>query len=826
MSSGFVDVYQSGDFQTGTIIRMLVVTQVARHIRHEASSRALIAGTALILALLLIFARIVILRADLVGHGVADAILLVMHGIFQDMVFVLCLTMVALGWSMLRRGARGMRSHVIVFMIVALLALVLGGVNITAVRILGEPLTIGWVKYSDLQNSGETLNSVQHLISLPLAAGAIAALLAFILLSAVLGAALDRKPALLSALPFLSFLALLVLFGTTQFARPITLGKLANPAFAFSQSLFAPDLDASQFAQGDDGQTDSVIDLVGTVAPSPRPDVPPGKIRNVIFYVMESTPAKYTEGFGGPFPVMPNLVRYTTMGRKFTNVYAHAPASNYFLVAAIAGIVPELSVDSMTYNHPDLRLETIGDVLTQQNYRAGFFSSADNSFQNTTAFMTAAKFDTVLDYKNWPCEQPLYDTDYDSGSDVRTAHDMCTIPPLTDWIDADPTRPFVAMVRTGMTHYPYFPGDNPQIYVENEDLNRYLNAVRVGDQAFGRMMDHLAEKGLLESTLVVVVGDHGEAFDEHGTIGHASAIYEENVHVPLMLINPVLFHGESSDVLAGVSDMAPTVLDLLGFAAPASWQGRSLFAERRPDAVLLFAPWNGFQLGFRQGHRKFIHNTSSGESWLFDLAVDPGETNNLAKTDATAMAQARRILAALVKNQLAHTARLLQAPGQDATEAVYPMPTDDTASTEIVLYATGTMFKTAPTARITIDGKPVGQISVTSAVSNADNAVSDALVDQSITAYRLPLEPHPCAKRVEIEFTNDEWEGENQTGDTDLYVQRLDIDGKSYWPTQFQLATDSAGGIKRDYFSMWRNGHFWIALTLTPTCLSDALTTP
>jgi lipoteichoic acid synthase len=786
-----------------------------RQLWHKASPRALIAGVALILALCLIVARGVILWGDLRTLSAGDAVVLLLHGCFQDMAFLLALTMAFLAWSLLRGHAEGMRAHVAVFVLVALLVLVQGAGNITAVRMLGEPLTLAWVQYSDLLYSRETMNSVNHLIGPRLIGLAVAGVILFFVLSGIVAALLHRRPAVLSALPYLCCLGLLVLFVASQSARPVNPGKLSNPAVAFAQSLYATGLSTAHLEAP---TTDTVRDLVGTVPASTRPDVPAGQVRNVIFYAMESTPAKYTEGFGGNYPVMPNLRKYLPMSRAFTNAYAHAPASNYFLVAAIAGIVPELSADSMTYSLADTPFISIGHVLRDQGYRTGFFNSADNDFQNTTPFMTAAGFDTVLDYRDWPCDRPIYETDFESGSDVRTANDLCTIPPLLDWIDADPSRPFVAMLRTGLSHYPYFAGDNPQTYTANADFNRYLNAVRVGDQAFGLMMAGLAEKGLLDSTLVVVVGDHGEAFGEHGTISHASAIYEENIHVPLMLINPVLFAGDQSDVLAGVSDLSPTVLDLLGFATPATWQGRSLFAEGRTDAVLLFAPWNGFQVGFRQGQRKFIHNAQSGENWLFDLATDPGEQRNLALTDPAASASAQRILAALIDDQIAQTARLRQGT---------PPPTAAASTTAgLVLYATGTMFETPPQAQIMIDGQTVGQISVTGAPSNADIAVADGDVDGAVAAYSLPLDLQPCAKRIEVTFLNDEWAGENLTGDTDLYVQRLDLDGKSYWPKQFELATDRAGGLKRDYFSLWRTGSFWVDLDLPATCLSDSLTAP
>ena len=369
---GCSHLYLSVGLQNGTIFKMAEFKHLARQIRNETSSIALIAGIGLALAFMLAIVRIVILWVDIRALAAGDAALLILQGCFQDMALVLALAMTALGWSVLRGPARGLRPHVVVFMTVALLVLGLGGANISAIRLLGEPLTLDWVKYSDLLHSRETMNSIWPLFTWQLAAGGGGSALVLVGLSALLGVALHARREVLATLPFLSLAGLLALFAATYVKQPVKPGKLSNPVTAFVQSVFSPGLDATSFSQHANDPASSVVALVGTVPPSIRPDVPAGQIRNVIFYAMESTPAKLTEGFGGTYPIMPNLVRYAAMGRKFTNVYAHAPASNYFLVSAIAGIVPELSADSMTYSHPDLQLDTIGDVLTGQGYRAGF----------------------------------------------------------------------------------------------------------------------------------------------------------------------------------------------------------------------------------------------------------------------------------------------------------------------------------------------------------------------------------------------------------------------------------------------------------------------
>ena len=161
----------------------------------------------------------------------------------------------------------------------------------------------------------------------------------------------------------------------------------------------------------------------------------------------------------------------------------------------------------------------------------------------------------------------------------------------------------------------------------------------------------LDEEKLAESTLVVVLADHGEAFGRHNQTGHAADIYEENIHVPLMLINPRLFHGEENRVVGGIIDIAPTVLDLLGLPMPAGWQGRSLLGEDRSPRVYFFAPFSQLLFGYREGDRKFVYNATKDSYRIHDLASDPAEGNNLARHEPGTKVVVRQRLAAWLQYQ-------------------------------------------------------------------------------------------------------------------------------------------------------------------------------
>ena len=109
----------------------------------------------------------------------------------------------------------------------------------------------------------------------------------------------------------------------------------------------------------------------------------------------------------------------------------------------------------------------------------------------------------------------------------------------------------------------------------------YDNAIRHTDTGIEFLLDHLAEHGYAEKTLVVIAADHGEAFRERGFEGHARAVFRETTEVPFLIAFPfrlregIVVKERSENV-----DIWPTVLDLLGLEPPVGIDGRSWAARR------------------------------------------------------------------------------------------------------------------------------------------------------------------------------------------------------------------------------------------------------
>ena len=172
-------------------------------------------------------------------------------------------------------------------------------------------------------------------------------------------------------------------------------------------------------------------------------------------------------------------------------------------------------------------------------------------------------------------------------------------------------------------------------------LRLYEAEIRFNDAGFGRLMERLAERGLAEDTLVVLLSDHGEEFAEHGWWRHGKTLYEEQLRVPLVLRLPGgRFAGRRVPGTARHVDVVPTILDVLGLPPDAALPGRSLMglgegrgAAEEPVCAYLDVDGRSLEsvaFAGRKLVRYLSYDRPRPAEEFFALDRDPGETRSVA----------------------------------------------------------------------------------------------------------------------------------------------------------------------------------------------------
>jgi choline-sulfatase len=172
----------------------------------------------------------------------------------------------------------------------------------------------------------------------------------------------------------------------------------------------------------------------------------------------------------------------------------------------------------------------------------------------------------------------------------------------------------------------------------------YDGEIRGWDAALGTLLRGLETAGVLDSTIIVVTADHGEEFQEHGRLKHGSHLYEESIHVPLVIAGPGVPVGRRTDLAQGI-DLFPTIAAVLGLAPPHGLPGRDLLATRDGrDAVvetalgILPAGRLTELVALRTPRWKLIRTAGTGTVEVYDLSRDPAErTRDTGGTQASAL---------------------------------------------------------------------------------------------------------------------------------------------------------------------------------------------
>ena len=153
------------------------------------------------------------------------------------------------------------------------------------------------------------------------------------------------------------------------------------------------------------------------------------------------------------------------------------------------------------------------------------------------------------------------------------------------WVRSLKGEKFFAAYLTEFPHHPYLTMAEKPPFPDDTWLNKFKNSLHYADAAVGRLVAALRDEGLLDKTIIVVVGDHGETVSQY-PVGHGLRVSVEEMRTPFILSNPKLFPSSTeSRINSDHLDLAPTVASLAGLPAPAEWLGRDLLAGEVRDRL-------------------------------------------------------------------------------------------------------------------------------------------------------------------------------------------------------------------------------------------------
>ncbi len=353
---------------------------------------------------------------------------------------------------------------------------------------------------------------------------------------------------------------------------------------------------------------------------------------NVLLITLDTTRADHIGAYGHISIKTPHIDELCRKGVMLQNCYSPVPLT---LPAHCSIFTGKYSIGHGVRNNGRYYLTKNETTLTGLLKNKGYHTQAV-----IASFVLLARFGLNQGFD-------IYDDSIDTHE--KTISFKSEIPAdavyrrFKNWFAANSQKKFFSWVHFYDPHQPYQP---PAEYIEkgreDNELKRYAGEIEFVDKYVGEIIADLKAAGILDKTLIVIAGDHGEAFGEHLEYGHSIFCYEENLKVPLIFYNETILEKKTIEDPAGLVDIMPTILDLLGIQIPADVQGTSILplmrGEKRKNTPTFFIEsiygkeemnWAPLT-GIIAGNYKYI---SLPEPELYNLETDARETDNIFKKE-------------------------------------------------------------------------------------------------------------------------------------------------------------------------------------------------
>jgi uncharacterized protein (TIRG00374 family) len=325
---------------------------------------------------------------------------------------------------------------------------------------------------------------------------------------------------------------------------------------------------------------------------------------NVVLVMVDTLRADHLSCYGGPVPT-PNLCQLVEDGGSLYQGFSHASWTKPATASLLTSLLPSThrAMSKPSKLSPDV--EMIAEVMQGAGYTTGGIVSNIN---------LADSFGFNQGYDEYHFLSPAYLAGaeesssklvlYDIvrkvwfnllGGGIRPAdfyQDSTTVNEVAfDWLDRNSRERFFLFVHYMDPHDPYFrhPYDgygiarvsnpHPDAALAEEMHTLYKGEIEFLDANFGRFLDRLRADGVYDNTVIALVSDHGEEFFEHGGWWHGVTLYEEQIHVPLLIKWAQDSPGPAADAhepIARLIDVAPTLAAVAGAEIPAAMQGTDL----------------------------------------------------------------------------------------------------------------------------------------------------------------------------------------------------------------------------------------------------------
>jgi len=463
------------------------------------------------------------------------------------------------------------------------------------------------------------------------------------------------------------------------------------------------------------------------------PKTPASKIRppNIILITLDTTRADRMGFLGSKRGLTPNLDSLAKQSVVFTRTYAQVPLTPPSHASILTGTYPQFHHVNDMQAPLASDLPYAPEILRARGYRtAAFVGSIVMEPRAPYAPGFDRGFDTYdAGFENEELGEDRHRTVQRRGTEV-VRHALA-------WVMKHPRGPFFVWVHLYDAHDPY---DPPEPYKARYASAPYDGGIAYEDAAVGNLLRNLKLRGLYDGALIAVMADHGESLGAHGEETHGVFLYDETIHVPMLIKLPhALAAGRQIDQRVELVDVLPTLLDEAGIAIPHEVQGESLLGLIKGETERDGAAYSESEYPHHFGWSalralrsdKYLY-VQAPRPELYDELVDPRAEHNMAPV-STAVSDT-------LANQL-ETLRRKTSSNRQVPEAVLDMTAQAKLGALGYMASDGRSLKTDPAQ----GPDPKDKIEIANMIHRAEMLQQDRHADESIALLEQIIAKNPTS---------------------------------------------------------------------------------
>lgn len=285
--------------------------------------------------------------------------------------------------------------------------------------------------------------------------------------------------------------------------------------------------------------------------PCPAPPLLRTQRPNVVVLLLESFTAKAMGFCGSTMGLSPCLDTLARKGMAYTQLYAAGDRSDKGIVATLTGFPTQPKSSVIKYPSKTASLPSISRTLSEHGYSTTFYYGGDPTFANIHGFLYQCCFDRIVAHEEFPREQ---------RNSKWGAHDEYVLERLL--VELDTARgPFFKMLFTLTSHEPFELPRQPKAHAGRSEEERFMRTLHYTDSCLGRFMEQAQQRSWYDSTLFVLIADHGH-YMPLGDETHAARRF----HIPMLWLGGALSDSAPriNAKVGGQIDLAATLLAQLG----------------------------------------------------------------------------------------------------------------------------------------------------------------------------------------------------------------------------------------------------------------------